>query len=73
MMGERMAKAPVPPQAARPPGEARQEPASRLIPLTDGAIDSCALFGGSRSIGIAHCGQVYRLRLTASDRILLTK
>ncbi len=68
-----MAKAPVPPQGANRPGEARQEPASRLIPLTDGAIDSCALFSGARSIAIAHCGQVYRLRLTASDRIILTK
>ncbi len=36
-------------------------------------LDSEALFGGSREVTIEHKGQVYRLRITRYDRLILTK
>lgn len=72
-MAERRSVSPAPPPAGDPPGAAPPEPACRLIALTDGVLDSGVLFGAARSIRIAHRGETYRLRLTARDRLILTK
>ena len=37
------------------------------------AVDSAALFAGSREIVIRHAGSEYRLRITRSDKLILTK
>ncbi len=45
----------------------------RQIPLLDGRVDSRDLFVGTREITIAHGEDVYRLRLTAQNKLILTK
>lgn len=35
--------------------------------------DSSTLMGGNRELVIRHNGQAYRLRVTASDKLILTK
>lgn len=35
--------------------------------------DSAALFGGRREVTIDHGGEVYRLRLTSNNRLILIK
>ena len=47
--------------------------ASRAIALADGRLDSRELFVDTREITIAHGGEVYRLRLTAQNKLILTK
>ena len=37
------------------------------------SITSEALFAGEREMVIQHAGQEYRLRLTAQDKLILTK
>ena len=37
------------------------------------AVDSAALFAGSREIVIRHAGSEYRLRITRTDKLILTK
>lgn len=49
------------PAAAPPPGP----PPRRL--------DSIDLLGGDREVLIVHRGQVYRLRVTKADKLILTK
>ena len=39
----------------------------------DGRTNSSALFQGRREIVIVHHGQEYRLRITASGKLILTK
>jgi hemin uptake protein HemP len=46
---------------------------SRGVPLSDNRIDSRALFVGTREITIVHGGDLYRLRLTAQNKLILTK
>ncbi|MBI3198146.1 MAG: hemin uptake protein HemP [Rhodospirillales bacterium] len=36
-------------------------------------VDSSALMNGRRELVIRHNGQTYRLRVTASDKLILTK
>lgn len=36
-------------------------------------IEAAALFGGRRFVHITHAGQVYTLRVTRNDRLILTK
>lgn len=50
----------------------RQAPAPRRVepPLV---LESRQMFGGRREVLIAHGDEVYRLRLTAADRLILTK
>lgn len=48
-------------------------PPSRKITLLSNRIDSRALFVGTREITIAHGGEIYRLRLTAQNKLILTK
>jgi hemin uptake protein HemP len=46
---------------------------TRSVVLTANRIDSRDLFGTTREITIGHAGEVYRLRLTAQNKLLLTK
>lgn len=45
----------------------------RSIPLRDHRIDSRDLFVGIREITIEHGDETYRLRLTAQNKLILTK
>ena len=45
----------------------------RTVPLLDGRLDSRDLFIGTREITIAHGTDLYRLRLTAQNKLILTK
>lgn len=36
-------------------------------------IEAAVLFGGRRLVHITHAGQVYTLRVTRNDRLILTK
>lgn len=56
--------------AAAPPSPGVPE---RSIDVHDNRIDSRNLFSGSREITIAHGGEIYRLRLTAQNKLILTK
>ncbi|HKY85681.1 MAG TPA: hemin uptake protein HemP [Pseudorhodoplanes sp.] len=47
--------------------------AERRVAVTDHRIDSRDLFIATREITIAHGGDVYRLRLTAQNKLILTK
>jgi hemin uptake protein HemP len=46
---------------------------SRDVPLNDNRMDSRELFVGTREITIVHGGDHYRLRLTAQNKLILTK
>jgi hemin uptake protein HemP len=54
-------------QAASSSGPARN------ILLSDNCIDSRDLFVTTREITISHAGETYRLRLTALNKLILTK
>jgi hemin uptake protein HemP len=45
----------------------------RNIPVVDDRIDSRDIFIGTREITIAHGGEVYRLRLTQQNKLIMTK
>jgi hemin uptake protein HemP len=47
--------------------------AKRSIVLADHRLDSRELFATTREITIAHGNDVYRLRLTAQNKLILTK
>ena len=53
------------------PGNAAE--ASRTIGVIAHRIDSRDLFIGTREITILHVGELYRLRLTAQNKLILTK
>ena len=56
------------------PNEAVMSPASeRRIRVIENRLDSRELFGETREIMIGHGGDVYRLRLTALNKLILTK
>jgi hemin uptake protein HemP len=57
--------------AAPPAGKAAA--GTRHIPVTDHRIDSRDLFVATREILIGHGGEAYRLRLTAQNKLILTK
>lgn len=46
---------------------------TRSIAVQDNQIDSKNLFVGTREITIAHGSEIYRLRLTAQNKLILTK
>ena len=46
---------------------------TRSIELADNRIDSRALFVDTREIVISHGDETYRLRLTAQNKLILTK
>jgi hemin uptake protein HemP len=45
----------------------------RRIRMVENRVDSSELFVATREIMIAHGGDVYRLRLTALNKLILTK
>jgi hemin uptake protein HemP len=45
----------------------------RAIELLNNRVDSRALFTDTREIVIAHGDETYRLRLTAQNKLILTK
>jgi hemin uptake protein HemP len=45
----------------------------RSIPVEAHRIDSRDLFVGTRELTISHGGETYRLRLTAQNKLILTK
>lgn len=60
-------QAPVEGWTGRPGGTAR------AIPMVDAQLDSRDLFAAGRLITIAHGDQTYQLRLTAQNKLILTK
>ena len=52
---------------------ANTKSAKRSIELSDNRIDSRALFLATREIVISHADETYRLRLTAQNKLILTK
>ena len=42
-------------------------------PLAVGRVESALLFQRGREVVIVHRGQEYRLRITKSDKLILTK
>jgi len=48
-------------------------PTGRLVSVVADRIDSRDLFLGTREIVIAHGADLYRLRLTSQNRLILTK
>ena len=57
----------------RPDDPASTKPPIRSIPSSNNRIDSRDLFLGVREITITHSGETYRLRLTAQNKLILTK
>jgi hemin uptake protein HemP len=47
--------------------------AKRQVLLADNRLESRELFAGNREITIAHGEEIYRLRLTAQNKLILTK
>jgi hemin uptake protein HemP len=45
----------------------------RAITMADNSIDTRELFIGTREVTITHGGERYRLRLTALNKLILTK
>jgi hemin uptake protein HemP len=45
----------------------------RTPDATHPAVRSCELFGAEREIVILHRGETYRLRITRTDKLILTK
>jgi hemin uptake protein HemP len=45
----------------------------RRVSIVSGEIDSRELFQGEREIRIRHGADIYRLRLTGLNRLILTK
>jgi hemin uptake protein HemP len=52
---------------------AEKEPADRNIAVAAHRIESRDLFIGTREITISHGEDIYRLRLTAQNKLILTK
>jgi hemin uptake protein HemP len=46
---------------------------SRSIALIDNRIESRQLFENAREITIAHGDEIYRLRVTSQNKLILTK
>lgn len=45
----------------------------RLVTVVDDGLDSRDLFSGARELTITHGSDVYRLRLTSQNKLILTK
>lgn len=56
-------------------GETSQSSAGieRHVSITDGRLDSRNLFAGTRELTILHGDDTYRLRITAQNKLILTK
>lgn len=51
----------------------RSSSGARAIPMVEAQLDSRDLFAAGRLITIAHGDQTYQLRLTAQNKLILTK
>lgn len=63
-----------PPRAPRPDDVAGET--TDIVPAflaTDGPVDSVMLMKGRRELIIRHGADTYRLRITASNKLILTK
>jgi hemin uptake protein HemP len=54
-------------------GAGGRAPAVRNLSITGNRIDSRELFRSEREIMIAHGEEIYRLRLTSQNKLILTK
>lgn len=54
-------------------GSRQRVSAAALSPPRRAPIDSAALFAGSREVEIAHGDTLYRLKVTALGKLILTK
>lgn len=54
-------------------GGANESRGERRIALRDNRIDSTELFAATREITISHGAETYRLRVTAQNKLILTK
>jgi hemin uptake protein HemP len=52
---------------------ARIDEAARDDAAREPVIDAAQLMRGKRAIGIRHHGEIYRLRVTSKDKLILTK
>jgi hemin uptake protein HemP len=59
-------------ETASSPASAEDAP-SRAISVSENRIDSRDLFVDTREITIGHGSEVYRLRLTSQNKLILTK
>lgn len=50
-----------------------EEAQSRTLAVSGNRVDSRDLFVGTREITIGHGSEVYRLRLTSQNKLILTK
>jgi len=57
--------------ADRPPETQTQTGAAALA--EPGRLTSTEILRGAREVTILHAGEIYRLRLTSNDRLILTK
>lgn len=55
------------------PIPASSSAAQRTIPIVDHRIDSRNLFVATREVTISHGDDLYRLRLTGQNKLILTK
>jgi hemin uptake protein HemP len=53
--------------------KARANLTERSVPLVENRINSRDLFAASREVTISHGEEIYRLRLTAQNKLILTK
>jgi len=58
---------------AVPTDPAREQADARNVAVAAHRIDSRDLFVGTREITIGHGAETYRLRLTAQNKLILTK
>lgn len=54
-------------------GEPSEADRPRRIPVLGNSVDSRDIFAGTREITIVHRTETYRLRLTAQNKLILTK
>jgi hemin uptake protein HemP len=59
--------------AAEPGPQGGTSMTGRSVKIVEGRLDSRDLFVGTREIIIGHNGETYRLRLTAQNKLILTK
>lgn len=62
-------KTDLPPTPAQPPVASR----SRQAAVASGVIPAESLFKGGQEIRILHKGDLYHLRITRNDKLILTK
>jgi hemin uptake protein HemP len=61
------------PRTDPPPCPEKPDPATPAPTPAPSQIDSAALLAGSRELLIRHGDSVYRLRITSTNKLILTK